>query len=237
MRIRRFNQQGIASFRAQLAQLRDGTAADPDFRLLSDEAMTEAMSPSVSVQEAYFETKRQAAGLLGTLLKPLESDRLFVDAGLWGWLALLYFDSICPKRGGRRRVLADPHYILDPDFRRRYRHLLAAPVRVLWTIPLFNALFLDRPVYQHGEVMEQLMSRLYVMRIPAVAEAAERLYFDRELNRAKVGIFPTKPQRGDLRNRFPARLEQLDLTYDVHALNAGELIGLLGDEFNRWRAQ
>jgi len=34
-------------------------------------------------------------------------------------------DDVAPLRNGGRKILADPHYILDADYKRRYRHLLA----------------------------------------------------------------------------------------------------------------
>jgi len=234
MRLRRLNEAGVMWFRAQLAALRANPGQNLELERLEDPELTVPVEPIIQVEKPDFETKRDAAVYLGSKLKPLDSAGLFDDAGLWAWLALLYFDLVCRKRSGRRKVLADPHYIVDPDFRRRYRHLLATPVRVLWTIPKYNALFLDAPLDTHGEMMEQLMSRLYVMRIPAVAEAAELLYFDRETGKRKRGVFPTTPQRGDLRSRFPIRLRQLGLTYDLAAVSGAQLVDLLGTEFQRW---
>jgi hypothetical protein len=127
-------------------------------------------------------------------------------------------DDVAPVRSGARRILADPHYILDADYKRRYRHLLATPVRIRREIPRNNSLFLDAPLSQHGEIMEQLVSRLFVMRIPAVAEALQLLYFDQDAGKPKRGIVPKQEQAGDLRNRFPARLRQLTLTYDLGEL-------------------
>lgn len=237
IRLRRFNEAGLAWFKAQLAAIRADPGRDPDPDRLEDPELTVPVEPTILVEKVAFGIKRDAAEYLGMKLTPLKSAILFDDAGLWAWLDLLYFDSVCPKRDGRRKVVADPHYIVDPDFRRRYRHLLATPVRVLWAVPKYNALFLDVPLDTHGEMMEQLMSRLYVMRIPAVAEAAELLYFDSAIQKRKRGVFPTTPQRGDLRNRFPIRLRQLMLTYDVAALNGEQLVRLLGTEFQRWLPQ
>jgi len=37
---------------------------------------------------------------------------------------------------------------------------------------------------------------------------------------------------GDLRNRFPIKVRQLEKTYDLFTLNADQLIDLLGAEFH-----
>ena len=51
----------------------------------------------------------------------------------------------------------------------------------------------------------------------------------------KRGIVPKDERPGDLRSRFPARLRQLTLTYDIAALNGADLVKLLGREFERWQ--
>ena len=99
-------------------------------------------------------------------------------------------------------------------------------------MPDHNRIFLDGPLSVHGEIIEQTISRLYMFRLPGVRAAIDRLYFDEARGRPKAGIFPTKiPRRGDLRNRFSARIRQLQMTYDVAAVDATQLIELLGSEF------
>jgi hypothetical protein len=235
MRLRRFNVTGVERFRAQLAVLRQDPKSPVDTTILEDNALTEQAMPAVDVARPGFVTKREAADYLDPKLSALRGRGLFDDVGLWSWLAMFYLDDVVPPRSKGRRALADPHYILDVDYKRRYRHLLATPVRVRREIPNNNSLFLDAPLNQHGEIMEQLVSRLYVMRIPAVAEALELLYFDQTARKPKRGIVPTQEQAGDLRNRFPARLRQLSLTYDLGELNGPQLVQLLGREFERWQ--
>ena len=62
------------------------------------------------------------------------------------------------------------------------------------------------------------------------------MYHDDSKGRAKRGIAnPNRGvKRGDLTNRFPARMRQLQLTYDAHALSAGQLVKRLGREFEPW---
>jgi hypothetical protein len=160
------------------------------------------------------------------------------DVGLWSWLSIFYFDSVCTSRNGKRKVLADPHYILEAaDYQRRYRHLLATPYRIRTEVPDHNRIFLDAPLPVHGDVVEQTVSKLYLLRFPAVREAIDRLYFDEGTGRPKRGIVPkkTSARPGDLRNRLPLRIGQLQRTYDVAGLTGDQLLRLLGREFDRWR--
>lgn len=234
MKLRRLTPAGIERFRSQLGTLRQDPTASVDETILEDATLTELVSPTVELERPGFGIKREAADYLDTRLAVLNHRGLFDDIGLWSWLALFYLGDLAPLLNGRRKIGHDSRYILDADYRRRYRHLLATPVRVKREIPRFNALFLDAPLNRHGEIIEQLVSRLYVMRIPAVAEALHILYYDQSQGKPKRGIVPKTEQAGDLRNRFPARLKQLTLTYDLGELTGPQLVQLLGQEFQRW---
>jgi hypothetical protein len=110
--------------------------------------------------------------------------------------------------------------------------MVVAPWR-LYTVAKGNALlFLSEKPYVHGELMEQGMGRLFLMRIPAIAEAMQQLYFDANEGCARRGIMSKTPKRGDFRNRFPARIQQLMLTYDMMSTDASNLVALLGPEFD-----
>jgi hypothetical protein len=174
---------------------------------------------------------------LAEKLTPLgDRSNLLSDSGLWSWLALYYFDDVCPVgSNGKREPKADPHYLLDANnSRRRYRHLLATPFQIIGELAIYNRILLDLPVSTHGELTEQVMGRLYLVRPPAVQALIDRLYFDPIRGRAKRGIIPTKAKPGDLRNRLPVRLRQLLVTYDVAGMECDDLLELLGDEFKAW---
>jgi hypothetical protein len=180
------------------------------------------------------QTKRDAAQYLHDLLNSLRIEDLRRDVGLWSWLGLFFFDEICPMEGKVRRVKADAHYILDLQHTRIYRHLLRTPYQVLDAIPKYNSLFLEQPVAVHGELIEQVFGgRLFVIRLPGVAEVVERLYYDPVRHKPKPG-FTSENRRGNLRKRLPIRVQQLMLTYDVAGMSADQLLDSLGDEFRTW---
>jgi hypothetical protein len=232
---RRLNSEGIARFKEHLERMRHDSSLPPPQELLTDNFLTEILPGGPCVEPRPLPTKRSAAEYLHQLFPSASNPRIETDMGLWSWLALYFFDQVCPPRAGRRTLRKDPHYILDAtDHWRRYRHLLVTPYRILASMPDHNRIFLDGPLSVHGEIIEQTISKLYMFRLPGVRAAIDRLYFDEERGRPKPGIFPKKHRRGDLRNRFPARIRQLQMTYDVAAVDATQLIELLGSEFGHF---
>ncbi len=244
MRLRRFKESGLRVFQAFIGELREDGSKTPPWEILNNELLSEpvAGAPEISARplpgEGILNTKREAAVYLEGVLRPLDIKGIYEDSGLWSWLSLFYFDSVCPLINGKRRAVAVPHYVLDAaKWTRRYRHLLLTPYRVLQEIPTNNRIFLDVPLPIHGDLMEQTMGKLYLIRVPAIRDAIDSLYFDKESGRAKLGILPTKrPKPGDFRNRLPLRIKQLQMTYDVHSLSGPQLIEKLGSEFDAWKS-
>lgn len=78
------------------------------------------------------------------------------------------------------------------------------------------------------------MSKLYLTRIPCIFEVIDRLYWDATRGRVRTGgLNPWPGSPGDLTNRLPLRIRQLEKTYDLVSLDADRLLELLGDEFPR----
>jgi hypothetical protein len=236
--LRRLNEEGINQFRRYLTDLRnDGTLGIPDHLLRGNET-SESVAGSRSVERVGFVTKKQAAEYLLELLASLNLPDIENDVGLWSWLSLFFFDAVCPVVNGKRKAVADPHYILDAaNHNRRYRHLLATPFVIIRALPDHNRIFLNAPLPVHGDLIEQTMSRLFLIRIPSVREAIDLLYFDPQTDRAKKGTLNKTPKRGDLRTRFPIRIRQLSMTHDIMAMTGEQLIDALGNEFDAWRTQ
>lgn len=232
--LRRLNAEGVSRFAAYLAELREDRTRAPDRSLLVDESTSEFMAGAVALEKPGFSTKKQAAEYLHPRLKMLNHPDLFRDGGLWSWLALYYFDDLCPCINGTRKPVANPHYILDAiNYTRRYRHLLATPVLIRDAIPDHNRIYLNAPLSIHGDLVEQTMSRLYLVRIAGVREAIDRLYYDTKLGAVKRGAL-TRTRRGNLRERLTIRIHQLSMTYDVSAMSGAQLIEALGAEFDGW---
>ncbi len=240
MKIRRFNEVGIARFRSYLADLRQMPSLPPPWEMLGDAALTTLVPEAIELERPGFVLKRDAAVYLHGKLKPLLGQNLFKDSGIWTWLSLYYFDDVCPAANAVRAPSNDAHYVLEADEAwRYYKHLLATPVRILDISPVHHKVLLLSPLPVLGQIMERMAARLYLLRIPCVPEVIDRLYFDEEKRKPKRGIAGNNrsPRAGDLANRFPIRMKQLQLTHDANALSADQLLALLGREFEQWLGQ
>lgn len=238
MKLRRFNAKGIEAFTQFLSQCRLTPSNEDGRSLLTQRSLTEEMTPDCEIAEAKFETKADAAEFLSNALASIPSGEVEQDAGLWTWLALFFLDSICPVRDGKRLVRNDYHYVFEPRNNRHfYRHLLFLPWRVRQLAPVHNRLFLKSRISTLDKLNTEVMKRLYLTRIPSIFEVLDRLYWDEKSKSPRKGITGNKIQAGDLTHRLPIRIRQLEKTYDLQSLNAGQLLELLGDEFSFARGQ
>ena len=108
MILQRLNANGLIQFRSYLGCLRESPTTPPPTELLADPRFTERLSRQLSVERRDFVNKYDAGVYLNQLLAPLSSDQVRVDGGLWSWLAIFFFDQLCPaKTGGSRKPLAE----------------------------------------------------------------------------------------------------------------------------------
>lgn len=204
---------------------------------MEDPAATQAMVPAVDLERPGFATKREMVEYLHPRLSQLPERGMLRNAGLWTWLGLYYFHDLCPVDAkGKRRVLNAYHYIhFANDGLWHYRHLIGSSYQIYDQANGYDELFLNGPPSSLGKITEDVMRRLYLTRIGAIWEVMERLYYDPVRGRPKIGLTNTaNPRAGDLLNRLPRRIRQLERTYDLQSLNADQLLDLLGDEFRPW---
>lgn len=233
MKLRRFNHSGVDAFRRRLSELRQAPATAAPLELLDDERLTEVMVPELQIEGSVFETRREAANYLSMVLQGLRPEQVAVDAGLWTWLSLLFFDSVCPVVDGQRVVRNDYHYIFEPrNSRHFYRHLLFIAWQILRLAPRWNTLLLRSRPSSLDKITTEVLKRLYLTRIPCIFEVLERLYWDPERRRPRAGITGSRVTAGNLTHRLPLRISQLEKNYDLVDLNAEQLIELLGEEFS-----
>jgi hypothetical protein len=234
--LRQFNTAGIARFRQWLTAARGDPHLELPTDLLTADDVTEVVEPIVTLERPGFATKQEAAVYLHDALAPMDADDVLRNAGLWTWLTLYYFDDVCPPTAGGRKVFADYFYIYLPDdFRLQARHLLRVSFEVLRRAPDHHRLLLLAPVPGLSKLIERVMGQLFLARIDSIFEVMDRLYFDEKTNRAKRGLSRIGHARpGDMLNRLPRRIQQLQRTYDLNVVDADRLIELLGPEFQAW---
>ncbi|HXR46606.1 MAG TPA: hypothetical protein VN784_04125 [Candidatus Limnocylindrales bacterium] len=239
MKLQRFNPDGVAAFATYRARLTLEPTLPPPVEMLEDPALTELIPGDVDVPKRSFNNRLEAGRFLNELFGTAKVDLPERDQGLWTWLTLFYFDEVCPKDGnGRRNPKDEARLIAQVDnFQRFYRHLLLGPyliVRAHHDQPERAIAFLCKPLWEPGEIVEQLASRKELVTNHAVAEVATRLYYDPPTGSFKRGAGSSV--KGAPR-RLAALLNQLDLTYYLYGMTADELLALLPKEFDRFRRQ
>lgn len=232
MRVRAFNPTGIKAFSEWLELCRKDPATPLYSNLLEDGSLTNPIYPLCDAPASTLALKRDAAVYLRDVLSPLNDAMVAKDAGLWTWLTLRYFDSVCPVVDGLRNVKNDYYYVFEPNnARHSYRHLLSVSWQIQRIAPNHNRLMLMTPLSSLDAVTTEVMKRLYLTRIPCIFEVLDTLYWDAERSAPRRGITRALPTRGNLRHRLPIRIQQLEKTFDLQSVTATQLIGLLGDEF------
>jgi hypothetical protein len=236
MKLSKFNDAGIAHFAEFIARIRAGESLDSPFSMLVDhEFSIEVGSVQVDVSRV-FRDRLECGAYLQELLSGADHS-LERDAGLWAWLSVVYFDQLCPPdRLRTRKVGEQARYIPEPmSFQKFYRHLLVGPFliyRAHADDPERARALLVNPLSSPGEIVEQLASRQELVTNRAVVAVATELYVDRDsgsLKRGAGGKGAGSPRR------LADFINQVDLTHDVYAMAANELLALLPKEFQRFK--
>lgn len=217
------NDKGVQEFRGYLEALRSDASLPPPLVLLDDPTTTTDVGQAVQIEAKTFATRYDAASYLDSKLGGLRE--LNYSPELWSWLALFYFDQVCPVA----------NYIPGMASWRYYRHLLAGPCRIFQRHRDQAILLLSGPLSKPGDFMEQLASRQEFITNPDIIGAATMLYHDPTKGRPKRGAASTKRKPGTLR-RFVDVVQQLDLTYDLYSMQPPEILTMLPLEFDPWRS-
>jgi hypothetical protein len=239
MKLRRLNLAGIEQFERFLDSVTEAAPLVVPIAALTAPETSESLGIEIEVEPRAFANRME---LSSYLFKKLNGSGLLdidADRGLWSWLALFFFESLCPAdRVGRRNPGNRARWILDPhNFQRYYRHLLAGPYKIFrayWERPEVAMCLLCGVPDKPGDLVEQLVSRQEVITNTAIIGAATRLYYDAGSGKLKTGA--GSKGRGSPR-RLVDVLQQFDVTYDLYSLNIEEVSQLLPKEFDKFRAK
>jgi len=232
MKARKLTQEGIHRFAEYIDARRGGEQLAAPEGLLQDDSRTSPLPFDMEVPEERFETRLQMAqvllGAIGDHFSEVEH-----CAEFWSWLGLHYFDQLCPPRSRPRQPYS---YVLRGSETNwhYFRHLVAGPVTIYALHGESGRVMLSGPVPKHPDMAEQLASRPEIITNPALIEVAHRLYYDPQREAPKRGS-GTRGRAGTVR-RLVDVCQQLELTYDLYAMDAADILRLLPPEFGAWAA-
>jgi len=234
--IRILTDSGIEKFAQYLDALRADTKSLPPYYLLSDSTTSAPYEAEVLIDSVSFGNRFEFGEYLCEALGSLDRRKISHNHALWTWLALYYFDLICPaSSNGSRSPHDNAWYILGKRFnhRRYYKHLVrTAWLSVLTHGSMAKILLLASSPDKNSEICDQLTSVQGVFGNPTVIAGAHSLYFDATTQKPKRGT--GGKDRGSPR-RLMSVTQQLDLTYDLMDCTADQFISLLPKEFDRFR--
>lgn len=236
MKLHSFTDAGLVRFSGYLDSLRDDPSLAPPKQILDDPEFSSVLSADIELSSEPLPSRMDAARLLHSALAAIPQPER--NKGLWAWLSLFYFDSVCPPDGnGYRKQGERPRHIPEVgNFRRYYRHLLLGPYlifRFFERTPEVALALLWQPLNKPGDVVAQLAAYQELVTNAGAVGAATRLYYNPATKRERRGA--QSKERGGAR-RLVDVLNQLDLTWDLYGMNALEIDGMLPKEFHHFRA-
>lgn len=239
MRLRRFTDAGVEAFSRYIHDLRTDPKLPVPADLLTNDALTEMLTPEVSATPEAFETRMDFARWLDRAFEKSDAEAPLLDAGFWTWLTAALFDQVCPADGhGRRKPGEVARFIpMFTNHRLQYRHLLYGSMlvyRLYRDEPQAADILLATPLDQLNHFYYQLASRREMLGNRAVMSLANQLYFDRDRRRGKRGAV-TRGQPGSV-FRYVKVLNQLDRILDLGSVPDEVLERHLPREFDRFRS-
>lgn len=231
--LRCLTRDGMKEAYDAIARMRSGETSEIDLDVFMDPMLATGSGHRISPLETFLSESRWELAV--KLYREFGDRSEGLMPGEWSWLALQFFDLLCPASNGKRKVREDARYLLLPeDFRKAYRHLLAGPFLLFMAHrdhpEEIRGLLATRPDAP-GEVYEQLASRKFLITSRAVVSVATRLYLDPSTGRLKRGA---GGDRAGTPRRLGDVLQQFDKTYDLQAMTPETLIELLPGEFDRF---
>jgi len=233
MKARMLSEEGISRFQQYLdsqgsnhPELFDLALIDSVSTIVGGEMEVPLTCPS--------ESRFEVAAFLTDLVDDSNMDAAYSNRGFWCWIAWVWFESIVQHEEGVPIVRENARWMLDQEYTRYYRHLLAGP----WWIyqahrddPERAKSLLFTRVVSPGELVAQLAAYQSLISNPAIVGAATRLYFT---GSALKSGHASKDAGGSAR-RLVAVLSHLDLVYDLQSMTEGEVFELLPKEFDKFK--
>lgn len=228
-KLRAFNEQGIAEFRKFLKDRAINPAVPPPTSLLTRQDLIDSNGFNIEIEDKNFSNRLEMTEYLHPILSSVRGIEQI--SGVWAWLALFYFNQICPPG---KKSLREYRYIPEYDEQLRYyRHLVLAPYLIYAKHGTMGRIFLCNPPHKSGDVVEQFISNQKIFSSPALIEVLDRLYYSPTKQHYRRGA-QGKTTPGNMR-RIPVIVKQFALTYDLADMAAADIISLLPKEFDAWK--
>ncbi len=232
MRCRRLNEEGINLFKLFLEKLPEADKIEAPIYLLEDRESSEELAVEIDLERPELLSRYELGLYLVNKFRPSKIQEYISDEGFWSWLALYWFNDLCPKdKNGRYKPAMYYNYIMTKNPFHRPRHAIRTTFLLVDRYAEDSRFLLMTPLKKRGELTEQLFARQYLSDCEGVVRAASYLYFDPEKTKNKRGA--AGKGRGSSR-RFMTYLKQIELTYDLYTIHPKALLEMLPSEYDRF---
>ena len=194
-------------------------------------------------------SRQQTAELVARILNAagIEAGPSSGHEPLFSWFGLVFLPSLCSRtKNGTLNTLMKYRYLLTRSSTDFYRHLVACPYWLFRRYEKHSRVFLSQQAFIMPEVVEQIVSRPFLINSSGVVELIDRLYWDDSTNGPRDGFTSTttlkdpppgyatkSPNPGTLR-AFESTLGQLQCTYDLRSMSSDQIFAKLPVEFKEW---
>jgi len=233
MKIRKLNAQGINEFSTFIENIRTGKNQNIPLHLLDSELYSEPLELDLEVTETRFNSRFEIGEYLTSVFCDKDIQSIIGDHGFWSWLALLWFDQLCPQVNGLRKPSKEYNYILSKNYKHRPRHAIYMTWQLVSRYHDDAKFMLSKEPSTRGEITEQMMARQEILSSEGVMRLASALYYDPETGIFKKGAASRKS--AGCVSRYISWLQQLQVTFDIFSITKEKLEALLPAEFNRFR--
>ena len=233
MKIRSMTPDGVDAFRTWLNGRASG---DIPAELLTGSKQTKSFQPALEIEQRKFTCRYELGQYVNEILGPVSLSEVPRNHGIWSWLSIFFFDSLCPKNpDGTRDPKESVRYIWDVSFSKYYRHLIGHTVYSIRLYgeeakPLFVA---PSKRIVHTDYCEQIFGYQDLCHTVSFIATANRLYFDQKKNQIKAGATPNTRKPGTVR-RLGDVFNQIALTFDVQGMSPEQILQKLPQEFRHW---
>lgn len=240
--IRRFNAKGLAEVETRIAALAKEAASVSDLvDLLWNDELTEIACSGVSIPVSVFDPKAGKYDLGRAIVDALDERmvrQLLADEGVWPWLSIVFSGSIFPEKKGVAYVGKLSRHLISTvggrSSKASHRHLVRGAVNAVFRFGEQARGLMAGPS-EHTTYEEQIMSRTERTQLAGSTEFVRLvnvLYFDPAKGKHKPNA--AKGKTGSMM-RLIDLVGQLETNYDVAAMSAEEMIGILPKrEFSRY---
>ena len=232
MKARMLNKSGQRDFSRMIDGIRAGQPTKLPSHIINDPYAVEDLDFEVEVSAGGFVSRYEIGEHLVEALADVERSRFISNRGFWDWLALQWFDDLCPlKADGTRKPSEVASYVMSDVYNRRYRHAVYVTWQLVDTHRENARVLLFKKPSVRGELTEQLMARQYYLSSSGLIEAAKQLYWDDRSESFKKGA--AGKGSGSVR-RLIKWLQQIEVNYDLFTISAERLLELAPPEFQKF---